>query len=147
MFICLVKNAALWLNAFPQLDRVSTEHSPYYLLTRYELSYDTHAVLEFGADVQTHEITVMTCHIEPWGVTCLGPTDNHQDGHCFRALTSGAQITRHHWTPLPMPCEAIDQIYHIGCCQGIPTTIIYANCHGNEVQDGLDKVEDGILLP
>ena len=55
MLIHLVKNAVLWLNSFPHHDGVSSEHSPRFLLMRYELSYDTQAVLEFGAYVQTHE--------------------------------------------------------------------------------------------
>ena len=41
-----------------------------------------------------------------------------------------------------MPREAIDQISHIVHNQGMPTTITYSYHHGNEVQDGLDKVKD-----
>ena len=55
MLIHLMKNAILWLNAFPESDGVSSEHSPCYLLTGYELAYGTHAVLKFGAYIQTHE--------------------------------------------------------------------------------------------
>ena len=55
MLIYVVKNEVIWLNAFPQQDGVSSEHSPCYFLTGYELSYDAHAILEFRAYVQTHE--------------------------------------------------------------------------------------------
>ena len=107
MLIHRVKNAVLWLDTFSHHDGVSSEHSPRFHLTGYELSYDTHAVLEFGAYVQTHE--EHTDDMTQWtmGAICLGPPGNCQGGHWFMSLTSGACITRHQWTPLPMPQDAI----------------------------------------
>ena len=58
------------------------------------------------------------------------------------ALASGAWISRHQWTPLPMPREAIDRISHIGQNQGMPATIMYTDWHSNEGQDGLDEIQD-----
>ena len=95
MLIHLMKTAVLWLNAFPQYDGVSSEHSPHYHLTRYELAYDTHAVLEFSAYIQTNEKHSNDMTHWTLGAICLGPTGNHQGGHWFMTLSSGFQITRH----------------------------------------------------
>ena len=46
MLIHLVKNA-VWLNAFPDEDGVSSQHSPQFMMTGQELEWDKHAFLEF----------------------------------------------------------------------------------------------------
>ena len=55
MLIHLIKNAVLWLNAFPAEDEVSSQHSQWFLMTGWELEWDKHAVLEFASYVQCHE--------------------------------------------------------------------------------------------
>ena len=55
ILIHLVKNVALWLNAFRSRDGISSAHSPRYFMTGFELSFKLHAQIEFGAYVQTHE--------------------------------------------------------------------------------------------
>ena len=55
MLIHLLKNCTLWLNTFPAADGVCSVHSPRFLHMGRELSFDKHAVLEFGSYVQTHE--------------------------------------------------------------------------------------------
>jgi hypothetical protein len=86
-----------------------------------------HAVLPFGANVQTHKQ-----HSNDMGqctLSCifLGPTGNMQGGHWFMSLTSGERLIRYQWTELPMPNEAITCINNIGKRQGIPTLLTYAN--------------------
>ena len=76
------------------------------------------------------------------GAICLGPTGNRQGGHWFMSLSSGARITRHRWTTLPMPQEAIERVNQIGLNQGMPSTITYADRQGQEIQDALPEVED-----
>ena len=39
-----------------------------------------------------------------------------------------------------MPQDAINRVSNIRYQQGMPSTITYANQHGNEVRDGLDNV-------
>ena len=90
MLIHLVKNAVLWLNAFPAEDGVSSQHSPWLMIPQ----------------------TMM-------GAVCLGPTGNNQGGHWFMSLTSGARRSRHCWTELPMPREAINDVTAIGRSQHI----------------------------
>ena len=142
MLIHMVKNAALWFNAFPASDGISTQHSPRYFLTGYELTFDKHAILEFGSYVQTHEEHTNDMSHHTLGAVCLGPTGNRQGGHWFMSLSSGGRITRHRWTTLPMPQEAIEQVNQIGLNQGMPSTITYADRQGQELQDALHEIED-----
>ena len=79
--IHLLKNCTLWLNAFPAMNGVSSVHSPHFLLTGQELSFDKHAVLEFGSYVQTHEEHSNGMEPRTMGAICLGPTGNAQRGH------------------------------------------------------------------
>ena len=53
----------------------------------------------------------------------------------------GAQITCDRWTPLPMPSEVIQCINHIGQEQGMPDTLTFADCHGNEIEDDIEDIE------
>ena len=142
MLIHLVKNAVLWLNAFPAEDGVSSQHSPRFLMTGRELEWDKHAVLEFGSYVQCHEEHSNEMIPRTMGAVCLGPTGNNQGGHWFMSLTSGAWISRHCWTELPMPREAIDRVTAIGRSQHMPDTVTYSNRHGTEIEDTLDDVMD-----
>ncbi|KAG7371027.1 hypothetical protein IV203_019597 [Nitzschia inconspicua] len=71
------------------------------------------------------------------GAICL------EDKHYFMSLTSGGQIIRHRWTPLPMPEEAIARVSEIGRRQGMPSTLAFSNRHGAEIMDQVtDVVED-----
>ena len=58
------------------------------------------------------------------------------------SLTTGARITRHRWTPLPLPQDAVNRVAAIGCQQDMPSVITYANRHGQEIRDGLDETYD-----
>ena len=76
------------------------------------------------------------------GAVCLGPTGNNQGGHWFMSLTSGARISHHHWTKLPMPHEAINHVTAIRRSQHMPNTVTYSNRHGAKIEDNLDDVMD-----
>eukprot|EP00957_Ditylum_brightwellii_P103916 7917586-Ditylum_brightwellii.AAC.1 len=78
ILVHLVKDSVLWLNAFPVDDGISQEHSPRYIITGRELSYDKHAVTEFGAYAQTHEEHDNSMGPRTLGAICLGPTGNNQ---------------------------------------------------------------------
>ena len=142
LLVHLLKNCTLWLNAFPATDGVSSIHSPRFLLTGRELSFDKHAVLEFGSYVEMHEEHSNGMEPRTMGAICLGPTGNAQGGHWFFSLTSGSRIVRHHWTALPMPQEVILCITQIGCTQGMPSRITYANRQGDEISDRLEDFVD-----
>ena len=99
-------------------------------MTGQELQYDLHVQLEFGEYIQTHEDH--TNDMYEWSVRgiCLG---SNQGGHWLMSLATGAWITHHRWTPLLMPSEVIQHANHIGQEQGMPDTLTFADCHGNEL--------------
>ena len=116
-----------WLNALPALDGVSSTHSPRYLLTGRELEYPLHVRLEFGEYVQTHEKHGNRMTDRTLGAICLGPNGNSQGGHYFLCLSTGARITNDRWTDLPMPREVIRRVTKMGCQQGMPATLTFAD--------------------
>ena len=142
LLVHLHKNCTLWLNAFPAANGVSSVHSPHFLLVGWELSIDKHTVLEFGSYVQTHEEHSNRIEPQTMGAICFGPTGNAQGGHWFFFLMSGCCVVRHHWTTLPMPQEVILRVSQIGCAQGMPSHITYANRWGDEISDRLDDFFD-----
>ena len=138
VLIHLLKNCTLWLNAFPAADGVSSVHSPCFLLTGRELSFDKHAMLEIGSFVQTHEEHSNGMEPRTMGAICLGPTGNAQGGHWFLSPTSRSHIICHCWTPLPMPQEVVHHSTQIGHAQGMPSRITYANRRGDEISNRLE---------
>ena len=128
--------------AFPAADRVSSVHSPHFLLTGWELSFDKHAVLEFGSYIQTHEEHSNGMEPQTMGAICLGPMGNAQGGHWFFSLTSGCHVVHHCWTALPMPQEVILCMSQIGCAQGMSSRVTYANRWGDEISDHLEDCFD-----
>jgi hypothetical protein len=133
-----VKNAVFWLNAFPTDDGVSKKYSPRYIMTGQHLSYDKHAVIEFGLYVQTHEEHSNNMDQRTMGCICLGPTGNQQGGHWFMSLASGERVSRYQWTELPIPREAINCVSMIGRRQGMLDMITYANRQGREIGDTVE---------
>ena len=57
-------------------------------------------------------------------------------------LTTGVRITRDRWTDLPMPHEVIHRVTEMGRQQGMPTTLTFADRHGQELEDRLVEVPD-----
>merc|ERR1712025_1329936 len=104
-------------------------------MTGREISYDKHAVAQFGSYAQTHEEHSKDMSQRTLGAICLGPTGNQQGGHWFFSLTSGARIRRHKWTPMPMPREVINRVNSIALRQKMPTKLTYANRYGHEIED------------
>eukprot|EP00957_Ditylum_brightwellii_P136990 10446074-Ditylum_brightwellii.AAC.1 len=74
-------------------------------MTGKELTYDKHAVIEFGQYVQTHKEHNNSMGPRTLGAVCLGPTGNSQGSCWFMDINSGAKITRRVWTELPMPAR------------------------------------------
>jgi hypothetical protein len=111
-------------------------------MTGQQLSYNKHAIIEFGSYVQTHEQHSNNMDQRTMGAICLGPTGNQQGGHWFMSLSSGERVVRHRWTELPIPKEAIDHVFAIGRRQGMPSTITYANRHGHEIADTIADYDD-----
>jgi hypothetical protein len=142
VLIHLVKNAVFWRNAFPTDDSITQKYSPRYILTGQELDATKHAVIEFVSYVQTHEEHSNNMDHRTMGCICLGPTGNQQGGHWFMSLASGERVVRYRWTELPIPREVIDRVSSIGRRQGMPSTLTYANRHGDEIGDTIADYSD-----
>jgi hypothetical protein len=110
-------------------------------MTSQQLSFAKHAVIEFGAYIQTHEEHTNDMDQRTMGCICLGPTGNRQGVHWFMSLSSGERVVRYRWTELPMPRETIYCVSSIGRRQGMPTTITYANRHGLEIGDTINDFD------
>ena len=74
------------------------------------------------------------------GAICLGPCGNALGGHYFMSLVTGERISRHRWTPLPMPRDVIDRVSSIGRRQNMPSTLSFADRHGRAVHETLDDL-------
>lgn len=72
-------------------------------MTGQDLSFPKHAILEFGAYVQTQNDRNL-CSM---GCICLEPTGNLQGSHWYLSRTSGDCVVCHCWTELPMPQAAL----------------------------------------
>ena len=57
-------------------------------------------------------------------------------------LSTGARITRDRWTDLPMPREVIHRVTEMGCQQGMPATLTFADRHSRELEDRMVEVPD-----
>jgi hypothetical protein len=136
--IHLVKNAVFWINAVPTNDGITRRFSPRYIMTGQHVLASKHAVIPFGAYVQTHEQHTNDLGQRTLSCICLGPTGNVQGGHWFMSLTSGEKLIRYRWTELPMPREAITRINHIGKQQKMPTMLTYSNRYGTELPETVD---------
>lgn len=131
-----------WLNSFPSRDGASDTLSPRYLTTGVKLTYNCHVRLEFGSYVQTHEEHTNDMQPHTIGAIGLGLTGNAQGSHYFMSLGTGKLIRCIHWSPLPMPQEAITNVSNLGRRQGMPTTMTFADRHGDEIHDDADDVDD-----
>ena len=144
MLIQLVKVHNFWLNSFPHRDGVSSTLSPRYIMTGQKVDCAKHALLEFGAYVQTHESHDNTMQPRTVSAVCLGPSGNSQGGHHFLSLVTGRRITRtkNQWTSLPMPDEVIERVSEMGRKQGMPRSLTFADRLGHELPDAFDAVDD-----
>ena len=70
----------------------------------------------------------------------MGPNGNQQGGHFFVNLNTGARVTRHVWTELPMPTHVIERVNNMGRLQGMPLTLTFGDRHANEIPDDLDEI-------
>ena len=58
------------------------------------------------------------------------------------SLGTGARITQHRWTLLPMPTEVIQHVTQLGHEEGMPDTLTFTDCHWSEIEDHLDEGDD-----
>ena len=78
--------------------------------------------LEFGTYVQVFEDKqpTNTSRARSLGAIALNPTGNAQGDYYFLSLASGAKISRHQWTELPMTDTAIARVEALALLEGQP---------------------------
>jgi hypothetical protein len=143
MVVYMVRNATMWLNAFPAKGGVSSTLSPRTVLTGDRFDYNKHCRISFGAYAQVHdEPTPSNSQFaRTSGAICLGPAANLQGGYRFLHLTSGKKITRRHWTALPMPKEVIARVDQLGKAEGQPKLLTFYNRKGQLIGDHTDDYD------
>ena len=95
MTIEMIKNAIMWINAFPSKGGVSTTVSSREITTGIKLDYNKHCKLQFGLHVQTHEDNEPTNSMDSCTVDtiALSPANNLQGEYHFLNLHTGCKIT------------------------------------------------------
>jgi hypothetical protein len=113
MITHMVADVIRCLNLFPRKNGISTTLSPACIVTGAPLP-DFHCMLrlEFGSYVQVFEDNdpSNTNRARSLGAIALNPTGNAQGDYYFMSLTTGARISRHQWTALPMTDTAIARV-------------------------------------
>ena len=112
----MVVEAVRCLNQFPWKHGISVDMSPAALITGHPPPDFQKLRLEFGSYVQVFENNEPTnsTRARSMGAIALGPTGNAQGDYNFMSLATGAKISRHQWTALPMTDTAIARVHALG---------------------------------
>ena len=112
----MVDDAVRCLNQFPWKHGISADMSPAAIVTGTPPSDFNKMRLEFGIYVQVFEDNdpTNTTRARSIGAIALGPTGNAQGDYHFMSLSTGARISRHQWTELPLPDTAIARVNALG---------------------------------
>ncbi len=146
MQIHIVLSVMKMLNYFPTKGGVSDTLSPKTIMSGVTLDYKKNLCLQFGQYCQVHEEENPrnSQAARTRGAIFLGPSGNLQGGFQFMALNTGKKITRHSWTPVPMPDVSIARVNALGSDQ--PEQLIFTDRHGRLIGDvdipGVDAPSD-----
>ena len=112
----MVDDAVRCLNQFPWKNGISADMSPAAIVTGHPPPDFNTMRLEFGTYVQVFEDNdpTNTTRARSMGAIALGPTGNAQGDFNFMSLSSGAKISRHQWTALPMTDTSIARVHALG---------------------------------
>ena len=118
----MVTDAVRCLNLFPWSAGISDTLSPSAIVTGQPRPDFNSMRLELGSYVQLFDDhdTTNTPHSRTMGAIALGPTGNAQGAYHFLSLASGARLSRHRWTELPIPDTAIARVEALGLQDGQP---------------------------
>ena len=108
----MVKDALCCLNQFPRKYGVSETLSPDAIVTGAGPPDYNALQLEFGSYVQVFEDNdpTNTPRARSLGAIALSPTGNAQGDYNFMSLATGAKITRHQWTEIPITEATIARV-------------------------------------
>ena len=118
----MVEEAVRCLNLFPWPAGISSTLSPSSIVTGEARPDYTTMKIEFGAYAQLFDDVTPsnTPHTRSFGAIALGPTGNAQGAYHFLSLASGARVSCHRWTELPITDSAIARVEALALHQGQP---------------------------
>jgi hypothetical protein len=110
------------LNLFPSANGASSTLSPSSIVTGQPRPDISKFRLEFGEYVQVFDDfePTNTPHARTMGAIALDPCGNAQGAYNFLSLATGALISRHRWTPLPLNDLAISRVEALAARDGQP---------------------------
>ncbi|KAL7574572.1 hypothetical protein ACA910_015922 [Epithemia clementina (nom. ined.)] len=143
----LVIGAVKALNMFPVESGISDTMSPRELVVGTPKPDFNNLKLEFGAYAQVFEDNnpTNTMASRMTGAIALNHTDNIQGDYFFMSLATGARISRHQWTELPISQEAIARVEQLAEVQGqklIQKGLVFEWRPEQPVDDGMEEDED-----
>jgi hypothetical protein len=108
----MVADTVRCLNMFPWTNGISANLSPVSIVTGASPPDFNNMRIEFGAYAQVFEDNVLTNtpRARTLGAIALNPTGNAQGDYFFMSLATGARISRHNWTELPLTETAIARV-------------------------------------
>jgi hypothetical protein len=108
----MVYDAVSCLNMFPWANGISALLSPTSIVTGLPPPDFLHMRIEFGSYAQVFEDNnpTNTPRARTLGAIALNPTGNAQGDFFFMSLATGARISRHNWTELPITDTAIARV-------------------------------------
>ena len=118
----MVADAVRCLNSFPWKHGISDTLSPATIVTGVATPDYAHMRLELGAYVQVFEDNAPsnTPRARSLGAIALMPTGNAQGDYYFMSLSTGARISRHAWTEVPLTDTAIARVEALAFADGQP---------------------------
>jgi len=122
MITHLVSDVVRCLNQFPRKNGVSDSLSPACIVLGKPNPDYNNMRLEFGSYVQVFEDNdpSNTPKARSMGAIALNPTGNAQGDYYFLSLATGAKISRHQWTELPITDTAIARVEAIALNENQP---------------------------
>jgi hypothetical protein len=108
----MVHDTVRCLNMFPWANGISATLSPTSIVTGAAPPNFNHMRIEFGSYAQVFEdnIPSNTPRARTLGAIALNPTGNAQGDYFFMSLATGARISRHNWTEVPITETAIARV-------------------------------------
>ena len=118
----MVGDAVRCLNSFPWRSGISSTLSPSAIVTGLPTPDYACMRLELGAYVQVFEDCdpTNTPRARSLGAIALMPTGNAQGDYFFLSLSTGARISRHAWTEVPITDTAIARVEALALADGQP---------------------------
>ena len=122
MITQMVADSVRCLNQFPRTNGISSTMSPSTIVTGAATPDYNSMRLELGTYVQVFEEhdPTNTPRSRSLGAIALCPTGNTQGDYYFLSLSTGARISRHNWTVLPIPDTAIARVEALALHEGRP---------------------------